>query len=124
MRRVALPGPDAVTSLPAHGGGPMEEASGRGGGHQGGDLGAAAGLTEDHHLVWIAAETGDVVPHPLQRQDKVELSGVAAVGQFGDQPGEVGVTEGVEPVVQRHHHHVAALAEPHAIVQRRRARAV
>ncbi|MNI36596.1 hypothetical protein D3C73_906520 [compost metagenome] len=63
--------------LAAHGGGAVEQASGRRHGHQGGDLGAAARLSEQHDAVGVAAESRDVVTNPTQGQDQIQLADVA-----------------------------------------------
>src|SRR5262249_40030866 len=50
--------------------------------HQRRRLGAAAGLSENCDVVWIAAKLSDVVAHPLQREHKVEHAGVAGIGKL------------------------------------------
>ena len=59
-------------------------------GHQRTDFGAAAGLAEDEHVVRIAAEFGDVVAHPLQRQQHVEIADIARVCERGRRSGRRG----------------------------------
>ena len=66
----------------------------------------------------IAAERGDVVAHPLQREHEVELPGIAAVGKARADPCEVEIAEHVQPVVDRDHHDVAAPAQPRAVADR------
>ena len=41
----------------------------------------------------IAAERGDVVAHPVQREDQVELAGIAAVGEARIEPREIEIAE-------------------------------
>ena len=66
----------------------------------------------------IAAELGDVVAHPAQREHEVEHAGVARVGVFrAGQFGEVQEAETIEPVVHRDDHDVAAPAQAHAVVE-------
>ena len=62
---------------------PMEEAFGQWRYHKvvGGD--GPRGLTEDGHVVRIAAESRDVFLYPLQRRDLVEQSVVARCVMFG-----------------------------------------
>jgi hypothetical protein len=57
--------------LATHGGDLVHQAAGRGHGHQGDDLAAAARLAERGDVTRIAAESGDVVAHPLQGHDQV-----------------------------------------------------
>lgn len=64
--------------------------------------GPARALPEDGHVVGVAPERGDVVPHPLQRPFHVPEAVVAGVGRVGG--GEE--AEHARPVVERHHDHV------------------
>jgi hypothetical protein len=72
--------------LAAHRPAAMEQACRGGCAHQCRDLGAAARLAEHRHSRRIAAERGNVVAHPFEREDQVELAGIAAVGEARVQP--------------------------------------
>ena len=84
--------------------------------HQRADLRAPTRFTEDHHLVRISSESGDVVFHPLKGEDHVEHARGAGIGEAFAIPGEVHVAEHVEAVIDRDHHDVAALREAHAVI--------
>jgi hypothetical protein len=86
---------------------------------------AIFGLAEQHHAAGVAAEARDVVPHPLQRENQVEQADIAGRRIVGaGEMREEEMTEGGETMVQRHHHHIAAPAQPRAVIERPRARAV
>ena len=76
----------------------VEQAVSRRHAHQGRDLRPAAGLSEHHHPAGIAAEIGDVVADPLEREDEVELPRISAVGEASIEAGE---TEGREQQLGR-----------------------
>ncbi|MNQ68844.1 hypothetical protein D3C85_834100 [compost metagenome] len=103
--------------LAAHGGGAVEQAPRGGHGHQGRDLGPAARLAEDHDPVGIAAEGRDVVAHPAKGQNQVQLADIARILERRRQPRQIGVAKGVQPVVERHHHHVAARRQPGPVIE-------
>ena len=105
--------------------GAVEETLGRRHGHERRDLAGAARLAEEHHLARVAAEAGDVVAHPLEGRDQIELSRVARSGVAPTADLiEVQITEDVEPMVDRHHRDVAGAGEIRAVGEERRARAV
>jgi hypothetical protein len=111
--------------LAAHGGGLVHQAAADGMAIRVTTLAAAARLAERDDVARIAAERGDVVAHPLQGHDQVEIADIAAVGQVRPaQVGQVAVAEHVEPVVDGHHHHVAAPGQVDPVIERVRARAV
>ena len=100
----------------------VEEPGGRSKRHQCADAHAPRRLAEDGHTTRIAAESLDVVAHPLERLYLVEQSLVArrrhaAAGDFA----QVDEAERPEPVVDRHHHCVAAPRKGGAVVDRRAA---
>ena len=67
----------------------------------------------------IAAERRDVVAHPVQREHQVEHSRVAGIGKCR----QIQIAEQAQPMIERHHDHVAAPAQVGAVVQRARSRA-
>ena len=85
----------------------VEQAAGERGLDQGADGAAAGALAEDHHVVRIAAELGDVLLDPLQALDHVQDTVVAghAVRAFGRQLGMGQEAEDAEAVVDGHEHH-------------------
>ena len=103
----------------------MEQALGRRHRQEAAHFGPAARFAEDHDRVRVAAEVGDVVAHPLQGLHDVEHADVAGVSEF--RPADVAqvrVTEGIEPVIDADHDHVAALGEVSAAVDSRGGRAL
>ena len=79
---------------------------------------AARGLAEDGHVLGIAAEGRDVLAHPGERRDLVEDALVA--GRRDAPAGQLvkaQEAERAEPVVDRHHHDVAALRERRSVVE-------
>ena len=102
--------------LPAHRGGGAEQAGGGGRAHQRRDLRAAARLAEHHHPAGIAAERRDVAADPAQRQDQIELPGIAAVGKPIRQAGKIEIAERVQPVIDRHDDDVARRRERPAVI--------
>src|SRR3546814_15848421 len=76
--------------------------------HQRRDLGAAARLAEKGDIAGIAAEGRDVPPHPLEREDQIELPRIAAVRETRIEPREIEIAERVQPVVDRDHDDIAA----------------
>ena len=75
-------GPDAVSCWPLIVAARWNRPARRRHRHQRGDLRAAAGLAEHHDVARVAAELGDVVAHPAQRQHQVEHAGVAGVREI------------------------------------------
>jgi hypothetical protein len=67
--------------LAAHGGDLVHQALGDRHGHQRDHLAAAARLAERRDVAGIAAEGRDVVAHPLQGQDQIQVADIAAVGE-------------------------------------------
>ncbi len=84
-------------------------------------LGAAARLAEDHHLPRIAAEHLNVVAHPFERRHQVHHSDDAGVREFRGcaQIGEVQIPKARQPMIHRHHHHVAESRQLRSVVSRR-----
>ena len=70
---------DDVVRRPALQDGAAEEPLGAGHGQQDADRHGPGGLAEDGDAVRVAAECGDVVPHPGERGDLVEQAQVGAV---------------------------------------------
>ena len=52
----------------------MEQALGRWSAEEGSDFRAAAGLSEDRHVVRVTTEGGDVVAHPLKGGNQIQHS--------------------------------------------------
>ena len=93
--------------LAAHRRGSVEQGSRLGHGHQRHYLGAAARLAEQHHPRGIAPKPGDIVPHPSQRQDDIEIADIARFGRAAELR-EIGVTQPGQTMVERDHDDVAA----------------
>ena len=93
-----------------------EQAVRRRGLEQSGDFGAAAGLSEDGHVLRVSAEASDVVMNPLQGGHQVVGACVAGVGVLLPERGQVAVAQDVEPVVHGDHHHLAQLAHVLALI--------
>ena len=71
--------------------------------HQRGDLCTSARLPENHYVIWIAPEFGDVFPYPLQREDNIKLSGVARIGKFRPaEPRQVRITKCIQAMIDRY----------------------
>ena len=88
--------------------GPLEQPAGRRHRKQRGHAHRAGRLAEDRDPFGIAAERGDVVPHPLERGHLVEDAGVArALEPLGDAL-EVQEPEHAEAVVDRDDHDARA----------------
>ena len=104
--------------LSAHRRGAVEQAACGGHPHQRRDLRAATRLAEDHHPPRIAPEGGNIVAHPLQCQDQVELPDIAAIGKARVEPREIEIAQRVEAVVDGHDHHIAARRQRLPIVER------
>ena len=90
----------------AHNDALLEQAVGRRGLHERGDLPAAAGLAENGDVLRVAAELGNVVMHPLEGSHQVRVSGIAGVPVLLPIGGEVQVAQNVQAVVHGDHHHV------------------
>ncbi len=105
--------------LATHGHGAMKQASSCRHGHQCGDLGTAAGLAEHRDVAGIAAEFVRVFAYPVQRLDQIQLPDIARPLQvFTADLGQVEIAEGIQPVIDRDHHYVAATAQVHAVIER------
>ncbi len=116
-------GPAELQGAAALGHGPVEQAPRRRHAHQAGDLSGPAGLAEDGDIPGIAAERGDVVPHPFQRRHAVQHADIGHAGEGGVQVGEIEEAEDVQAVVDAHQHHVVARGQPLAAIPGRRAAA-
>ena len=69
--------------------------------------------------VGVATKFGDVLADPLEGEDKIELAGVAAVGEVASADiGEVEVAEEIEAMVESDDYDVSALDEVDAVVDR------
>src|SRR3546814_17933672 len=68
----------------------------------------SARLAEKGDIAGIAAEGRDVPPHPLEREDQIELPRIAAVRETRIEPREIEIAERVQPVVDRDHDDIAA----------------
>ena len=68
-----------------------------------GDVESAGRLSEDGHILWVAAEDFNLTSDPEQRCRLVEQTLVAICAQDGC----VHPAEDAQPVVERHHDHVA-----------------
>ena len=72
----------------------------------------------------IAAEGRDVLPHPGERRDLIEQTRIGRrVLRFALERRQMQEAERAEPVVDRHHHDVAAPGEARAVVDGLRSRA-
>ena len=58
----------------------MEEAVSRRHGHERGAFGATSRLAKDQDAGRVAAELGDVLAHPFERENQVEHAHIAGVG--------------------------------------------
>src|SRR3546814_17731140 len=90
-----------TTLFRSHRRGAVEQPARGGHSHHCRDLGAAARLAEHHHPSRIPAARRDIVAHPLEREDQIELAVVAAVGAERNEPREIAIAERSEPVVYR-----------------------
>ena len=84
------------------------------------DLTATAGLAHDGNLGRVAAEGGDVVPDPLQRQHAVEHTGHAGLGILLVEGAQMQRAEDIQPVVDAHHDEIL-LPHPRVRAQHQRA---
>ena len=108
---------DAFDGRAALADGSVKQAFCRGHRHQGGHFSAAAGLPEDRDIARIAAEIGDVIPHPFERQHDIAMPGVAGIGIFrAADIGEIKIAENIEPMVDRDHNDVAFARHVRAVV--------
>jgi hypothetical protein len=87
-------------------------------GHQRCNLRAAARLAEHHHSGRVAAKFCDVLADPFERADQVELAEIAAVTKPIIEGLQPAITEHVDPMIDRHHHHITARCEVRALRQR------
>src|SRR5690606_35598770 len=109
--------------LPAHRHRTMKKPFRGGHRHQRCDLCAAARLAEHGDTVGIAAEFRRVISHPLERLNEIENSDIARYRILGSRNAiEIEMAEYVEPVIDRDHDDVAALAKPRAVIERARSR--
>src|SRR5207249_10766471 len=90
----------------------------------GADLGAAAALAKNRYIAWIASKGSYVVVHPAQRQDDVELTDIAGIGEVWMEIAQIEIAHRIEPMVQRHDHHIAAADQRAAVVGRSASRAL
>src|SRR5580698_9065469 len=74
---VPRPRPNERTALDD---GTMEEAFSLRHCEQNADFASSAGFAEDRNVVWISPKLRDVLAHPLQCSDQVELAGVRRLG--------------------------------------------
>ena len=66
--------------------------------------------------MWIAAEAGDIVAHPLERGDDVEQARAARERKVGSHRiAEIGVAKHVEPMIDGHDHDVVRVRETGAV---------
>jgi hypothetical protein len=73
-------------------------------------------LPEHSHIVWIATETTDLVPHPLQGRNLVEDALVAgAVELVTTDPLAAQEAKQAKPVIERNHHHITPRGQPRAV---------
>ncbi|KEQ51437.1 hypothetical protein BV95_04312 [Sphingobium chlorophenolicum] len=88
------------------------------------DAGPARRTAHDRHLVRIAAEAGDIAPHPVQPGNLVHQPVIAGCNPrlFGAQAGMGKETEPPQPVIERHHHDSALVICAGGIVEPLRAR--
>jgi len=78
--------------------------------HQRADLGSTAGFAKHRHIPRIAPKGRDVLAHPLERGNQVELAHIAP-GVTLVQPTQIEIAKDVQPVIDPHQHHVFALHE-------------
>ena len=102
----------------------MEETLRQGRSHHVVDAPGARRLTEDRHVLRIAAESADVLAHPLECSNLVEQTVVArrAVGRLCCQSRVGEEAEHAEAIVDRDHHDALA-SESRAVVPGRSAAA-
>ena len=104
--------------------GAMEQSLGQGRGHQVQGVPSAGGFPKHRQVAGVAAEHGDVVPHPLQGADQVQGAVIAGVVRrvAAEQGGMAEPAEGTQAVVDADHHqaprcgqgaahHIAAAAD-------------
>ena len=111
-----LRGGGTLAAHAAHEDALVEKALGRRGVQQGIHLAAAAGLAEDGHVLRVAAEGSDVLMDPAQGFHQVGLARVPAVSIPFAVFAQVEISQDVQPVVHRHHHHIPELGEFVAVV--------
>ena len=88
------------------------------------DRTAARRLSEHGDVRRIAAVRADVLAHPLERGGLVEQSAVGDRAPLASAVrAERHPSERAEPVVDRHHDHIAVGREPGRVVRRQRRRA-
>src|SRR5262249_11544045 len=71
---------------------------------------------EGEDLRWIAAEPSDVVAHPLERRDLIELSEIDGVAPLLAVIQKIHVAEGAEPMIEADDDHVAAAREALTVI--------
>ena len=97
----------------------MEQPIGHGRGHQRGDLRAATGLAEHHHLAGVTAKGAGILAHPVESEHEVPLPGIAAIGKMArEQPVEIEIAERVQAVVYGDDDDIALHRQPRAVIER------
>ena len=94
----------------------MEETFGRGHGHKGCYLTATAALAKDGHIGRVSSEHRNIVADPFQGLHDVQHAHISAIGIAGAIGAQVQEPQGVEPVVQGHHHHSVVAGQISAVV--------
>ena len=98
----------------------VEQAARGRAGEQGADLGAATGLAEDGDVAGVAAERCDVVADPAQGRHHVQHPGIAGLGETLVRIVQPQEAKQVQPVVDRHDHHIAVPRQHRAVEPGRR----
>ena len=80
------------------------------------ELAAAAGLPEDRNAARIAAEIGDVVPHPFQGQHDVHHADVSRARVLASEARQIEEPEDVQTMIQRDHNYIAAASQILSVV--------
>ena len=104
--------------LPAHCDRPVEHPFGSGHCHHRRDFRPATGLAEHRDIGRITPERGNIVPHPTQGQDEIQLTYIAAIGKARIEPREIKIAQRIEPMIDGHHHYIARRRQMPPVVQR------
>ena len=73
-------------------------------------------MPEDRDVAGIAAELGDVIAHPLEGQDQIELADIAGIDEIGRaELGEVEVSKRVQAMIDGDDDDVALAGETLAV---------
>ncbi len=104
--------------LAAHGGCAVKQAVCSRHGHQRGNLCTAARLPENHHLGRVAAKIGDVIAHPFQGANEVQLAKIATITKTRAKRRQPAIAEYVETMIDGHNHHVLLSGKMWAMRQR------